>query len=84
MLNYNDNTINYEIINSNTKNIDGTEVCELIIRGEKNRNTEGISIKNKKIDELNEIIDNIKELILEDVIKYLNNNKTRYQNIQFM
>ena len=69
--------INYIIILDDGK-------YDIFIRGESNIKEKGIKICFEEIDNINNFINKIKNLKLDEVIKYLKDNSIKYKQVIFV
>ncbi len=77
MVEYKEDKINYIILNMDEK-------FELLIRAEKNIKEKGLVIVKKSMDDINNIIKDIKDLNYFETIKYLKQYLIGYKEIRYM
>ena len=77
MIEYKEEKINYIILDVNGE-------FELLVRAEKENNSKGISITKKTIDEINDIVENIKDWDYSKTVSYLKDNAIEYKELKFI
>lgn len=77
MIEYKEEKINYIILDVNGE-------FELLVRAEKENNSKGISITKKTIDEINDIVENIKDWDYSKTVSYLKDNSIKYKELKFI
>ena len=59
-------------------------IYEIFVRGENDRKEKGIKIVFEEIDNIYNFINKIKNLKLDEVIKYLKDNSIKYKQVSFV
>ena len=59
-------------------------IYEIFVRGENDRKEKGIKIVFEEIDNIYNFINKIKNLKLDEVIKYLKDNSIKYKLVRFV
>lgn len=77
MIEYKEDKINYIILDTNG-------LFELLIRAEKENNNKGITITKRTIDEINDIVEKIKDYNYSKTIEYLTDHSIEYKELKFM
>ena len=59
-------------------------IYEIFVRGENDKKEKGIKICFEEIDNIYNFINQVKNLKLDEVIKYLKDNSIRYKQVRFV